>query len=537
VVIICPNCSAGQISPLTGKCELCGFVPEGPVAVQAPRDEGVDALAQEELAALFRLDVLIGHGADSAVYVAREQGSSRTIVVKVMPRPTEGRAAADDRFRRAVESVAVLEHPHIVPVFAHGWTEHLYWYTMQQVRGRSLRNFLASRPPLDLKGCQRIVAQVASALDYAHRRGVVHGALKPENVLVDAEGWIHVADLLVRCAVEQRALPNRPQGRADEAAVEGAPRIDRPLYEAPEVLEEGLLTPFSDQYALAVLVTECLTGAPPRERGDLGVAPAASLAAARPDLPPHVTHAVRRALSPKPVDRFPGVLDFVAALETFALSLPDARPSGRSSSAVLMQTDWKPPESPLRRRVVLGTVAVVAVVALVVALRPVGTRLLRGTRDRPMPAYVEPTPDSAALGVPTADAAPAATPAARPTPAPLPPGREARRAPSRPAVPRPTPAPRAAERAAAPAPQATPSAPAAAGADAGRLFVNASPWGQLYVDGQLVGNTPKANLSLSPGSHAVRVVREGYEPFERTIQVAAGQSVRLTDIVLVERRP
>ena len=55
------------------------------------------------------------------------------------------------------------------------------------------------------------------------------------------------------------------------------------------------------------------------------------------------------------------------------------------------------------------------------------------------------------------------------------------------------------------------------------------------MDGQLVGNTPKANLSLAPGSHAVRVVREGYEPFERTIQVAAGQSVRLTDIVLVAR--
>jgi hypothetical protein len=207
---------------------------------------------------------------------------------------------------------------------------------------------------------------------------------------------------------------------------------------------------------------------------------------------------------------------------------------------VLVQTDWKPPESPLRRRFVLGAGAVVVVAVLVLALRPVGARLLRGTRDRPQPAYVEPSPDSAVPLVRPADSAPTPKPARARAPAPLPPGREARRSPGN--APRPAPVaqartteatrPRATQREAAPA---APAAPAPAGADAGRLFVNASPWGQLYVDGQLVGNTPKANLSLAPGSHAVRVVREGYEPFERTIQVAAGQSVRLTDIVLVAR--
>lgn len=525
----CPNCAAGEISPLTGRCELCGFAPEGHVAVQAPREGSMDALAHEELAALFRLDVLLGHGAASAVYVARERGSSRPIVIKVMLRPTEGRTAADDRFRRAFESVAVLEHPHIVPVFAHGWTEHLYWYTMQQVSGRSLRSFLASRPPLDLKGCQRIVGQVASALDHAHRRGVVHGALKPENVLVDAEGWIHVVDLLVPRAVEQPAFPSRPPGRPGgaAAAAEGPPRVKRPPYLAPEVVEDGLLTSFSDQYALAVLVTECLLGAPSQQRGDLGVAPASAFAEARPDLPPHVAHAVRRALSPKPVDRFPGVLDFVAALEAYAPSLPDARPSGQMSSGVLVQTDWEPPEGPLKRRLAIGVAVVVVVAALGLGLRPLAARLLRAPRDRAMPAYVEPPPDAAA---PAADSAPEA--------APMPPGREARRTPSGPT--RPGPAAQAGTAPARPRRERAPSAaaqPPAAGADAGHLFVNATPWGQLFVDGLLVGNTPKANLSVSPGSHAIRVVREGFEPFERTIQVVAGQSVRLTNIVLVERRP
>jgi serine/threonine-protein kinase len=537
--VSCPNCSAGEISPLTGRCELCGFAPDGHVAVQAPREGSVDALAHEELAALFRLDVVLGQGADSAVYVARERGSSRPIVVKVLLRPTEGRPAADDRFRHAVESVAALEHPHIVPVFGHGWTEHLYWYTMQQVSGPSLRSFLASRPPLDLKGCQRIVAQVAGALDYAHRRGVVHGALNPENVLVDAEGWIHVVDLLVRRAVVQPAFPIRPPGRpggADEAA-EGARRVERPPYVAPEVMEDGLLTAFSDQYALAVLVSECLVGAPPQERGDSGVAPATSLAVVRPDLPPHVAHAVRRALSPKPVDRFSGVLEFVAALEAYAPSLPDARPSGQMSGGVLVQTDWEPPEGPLKRRLVIGVAVVVVVAVLGLGLRLVATRLLGGPGDRAMPAYVEPPPDSAAAVAPPAASAPEA--------ASLPPGREARRTPS--GATRPGPAARAATEPARPRRQRAPSVAAGNASDpaapqpadggfAGRLFVNATPWGQLFVDGQLVGNTPKANLSVSPGSHAIRVVREGFEPFTRTIQVAAGQAVRLTDIVLVERR-
>ena len=203
--MICPNCSAGEISPLTNRCEMCGFVPTGAVAVEAPRAEAVDDLAHQELAEQFRLDNLLGHGSATAVYRAREQGSNRHIVVKVLVRPVEGRAEADERFRRAVEAVAALEHPHIVPVFGHGCTEHLYWYSMENVHGRSLRNFLLSRGPLDMKACQRVVAQVASALDHAHRRGIVHGALKPENVLIDAEGWVHVCDPLVTRALERDA--------------------------------------------------------------------------------------------------------------------------------------------------------------------------------------------------------------------------------------------------------------------------------------------------------------------------------------------
>jgi tRNA A-37 threonylcarbamoyl transferase component Bud32 len=511
--MICPRCSVAEISPLTGRCELCGYAPTGGVAVQAPRAETVDELARRELADTFRLDVLLGLGATSAVYLAREKGSERLIVVKALPRPSHPQPEADERLHRAVEAIKALDHPHIVPVFACGTTEHICWYSMEHVHGQSLRRFTASRGSLDVKSCHRIVAQIASALDYAHRRGVVHGALKPENVLIDDDGWIHVCDPLVT-----RALQAAP---APALQAQTGLREEPPPYVAPEDAREGLRTPFSDQYALAVLVYECLTGSPPPEPPGVGIAPASSLAAKRPDLAPHVVHAVRRAMSPRPADRFPSILDFVAALETYTQTLPDARPTGQSSAKVLVQTDWKPPVSPVRRRVMIAGV-ILGTVALAVVLRPAVMRVVGGLKTRaPNGIITAPASDSlAGVGAPAesvgvAPAAPAARGrlgAARPSGGP---GRRAERRPS-----------------------ATLAATAGeAPGDSGRLFVNATPWGQVFVDNRPVGNTPKANLKVAPGRHTIRVVRDGFAPFERTIQVSPGQEVRLTDIVLVQQRP
>ena len=83
------------------------------------------------------------------------------------------------------------------------------------------------------------------------------------------------------------------------------------------------------------------------------------------------------------------------------------------------------------------------------------------------------------------------------------------------------------------APSVTRSAPALAPA---RLFINATPWGLLYINDELVGNTPKADLELGPGTYVIRVQRDGFEPFQRQIQVAPGQEVRITDIVLTPRQ-
>ena len=594
--MICPRCSVADISPASGACELCGFVPDGSVAVAIPQPDATDQLAREQLAHQFRLDVLLGHGAHSASYLAREGNSSHYVVLKVMPRSQGRDPEADERFRNAAELVATLDHPHIVAVNRFGASDSLFWYTMDHVRARSLREILRSRGPLDLKTCQRLVAQIASALDYAHRRGVVHGALKPENVLVDPNGWVHVSDLLVARAIDppprmaERPAP-RPTppgttgGRTSSQAVRPTPpgtatprRSDpvarpsgpgaarpsqsgdagatprrmtpdpsrpaderRPDYSAPEDIHSGSRTAFSDQYALAVLVHECLAGAPP-SAGAAPFEPPATLASVRPDLPAHVTHSVQRAMSQKPAERYPSVLDFAMALETGSLSLTDSQPSGRASDVVLTVPDWQPP--PGRRPRWLMPAIGIAVLAVVGWVAWPHLLALRGApqwESLGRPAAVVPadttrlpvdsaaTPWRAGATTPPAAAADRRSPPARSATSRGTPEASSRSGERRPAARR---TPSSSTPAAAPA--SAPAASPAAG-ETGRLFVNASPWGQVLVDGQPVGNTPRANLQVSAGSHTIRVVRDGFEPFERTVQVGAGETVRLTDIVLTPR--
>lgn len=537
----CPRCSVGEISSRTNTCEVCGYTPDGTVAVATPHPGTTWDIARRELANQFRISVLLGQGATSAAYLAREQESDRQVVLKALLRHATRRSDADEEFRRAIAAVAALDHPHIVRTYRHGMTDSLFWYSMEYVRGRSLRDLLLAEGRMDARSCLRIVAQVASALDYLHRRGLTHGDLKPENVLIDADGWVHVSDAVVARACEP--APAREPGRTLRTLTDAAPATPapRPPYIAPEEFAAGQRGPAADQFALGVLVHECLAGTVPQEESVTPFAPALTLAATRQDVPVHVIHAVRRALSPKPSDRFQTVLDFVTALESGETSLADVRPSGASaaSTAVLLDPDWRPHARPPLGPRILKIAGFVAVAVVVVMLRPKFAELLQRTPDRlPLPPVAAPAPP------PNADSV-------APLPVPATPERSSD-APSRRQRARETSVPRPSETAAAPTDIATPPSEArprrrqaapptppetGGAAEPGRLFVNAAPWGHLYVDGQLVGNTPRANLTIAAGAHTIRVVRDGFEPFERTIQIAPGEVVRLTDIVLVERRP
>jgi hypothetical protein len=214
-----------------------------------------------------------------------------------------------------------------------------------------------------------------------------------------------------------------------------------------------------------------------------------------------VRNAAERALNPMPMDRFGGVLEFVAALETYATPALETRPSGRSSG-VLRVGEWKAPQRPGRTRLIRAGALAAAVFAIVLWQR---SSVLRVFHRAGGPTQLVPVAPM------VTDSEPQVAQRLRAE------------------------ALRALARGAPGVPPTRTNAATPVSTEPGKLFVSATPWGQLYIDGQLVGNTPKANVPLATGLHAIRVLREGYEPFDRIVRVEAGQTVRLTDITLVQR--
>jgi serine/threonine protein kinase len=138
---------------------------------------------QAALGDAYRIDRELGGGGMSHVFVARETALGRNVVLKVLP-PEMAAGVNIERFRREIQLVASLQHPHIVPVLATGQIGDLLYYTMPLVEGESLRAKLAREGELPIADAIRILRDVVDALAYAHAHGVVHRDIKPDNVLI-----------------------------------------------------------------------------------------------------------------------------------------------------------------------------------------------------------------------------------------------------------------------------------------------------------------------------------------------------------------
>ncbi len=475
----------------------------------------VDAAARDDLRGLFELETVHRRGPASLVCVARDLEYNQPVALKVIPRAPTGGTLAEEAFHRAAALVAALDHPHIVPLYGVGATDRFFWCSMEYVEGRSLSEALRSSGSMEPSACVRLVGQVAAALDAAHRLGVVHAGLIPANVLIDAAGDAHVTDFWIPWVLERLGALPGDGGKA---------RRDK--FRAPEQLADGKCGPEADQYALAALMQACLAKTP---------AP----------VPPDMARAIERALTPMPEARFASVQDFVVALGTSGSRLPSSVAPGLLSldrdddddddsvddDSVL--ENYAPPRSRWRW-LPAGVLALVVVGA-------VATPWLLTSGSTADPAresggqYALSPADSFAVAEPESvrpDTAPIVSPApAAKLPVRAEPTRRRSAAPPHrvspppPPPPRPRPRPRPGS-----ADVSSPGAPA-------HLFVSATPWGQLYVDGELIGNTPRADVQVAPGAHQLRVVRDGFQPYEVAIRVAPGQELRITDIVLQELKP
>ena len=263
------------------------------------------------LAGRYTLERELGRGGMATVWLARDLKHDRAVALKVL-RPEVAQALGPERFLREIELTTRLHHPRLIPLLESDEAAGQLFYVMPCVSGESLRDRLRRDTRLPLADALQITREVAEALSYAHRAGVVHRDVKPENILLE-NGHAVVTDFGLA-----KALTVAGGKRLTDTGI----MVGTPAYMSPE---QGAgsreLDQRSDLYSLATVLYEMLAGDPPfsginaqavlaRKAAD----PVPRLRTVRPEVPPWLEQAIERALARAPADRFATVEEFAAAL-------------------------------------------------------------------------------------------------------------------------------------------------------------------------------------------------------------------------------
>jgi len=265
----------------------------------------------EALSDRYRLERELGEGGMATVYLAQDIKHNRRVAVKVL-RPELAAVIGAERFLTEITTTANLQHPHILPLFDSGEADSFLFYVMPYVEGETVRDRISREKQLPVAEAVRIASEVAAALDYAHRHGVIHRDIKPENILLH-DGSALVADFGIALAASKAG---------GTRMTETGMSLGTPHYMSPEqAMGEREITARSDVYALGCVLYEMLTGDPPFT-GSTAQAIVArvvtesprSMTSQRHTIPPQVEAAVLTALEKLPADRFATAAEFAAAL-------------------------------------------------------------------------------------------------------------------------------------------------------------------------------------------------------------------------------
>ncbi len=265
----------------------------------------------------YRVERELGAGGMATVYLAHDLKHERDVAIKVL-HPDLGAALGAERFLAEIKTTAKLQHPHILPLLDSGAADGLLYYVMPYVRGETLRARLDRERQLPLDDALRIAREVASALDHAHKQGIIHRDIKPENILLQ-DGAAVVADFGIALAVQSAGGARMTQTGLS---------LGTPQYMSPEqAMGERAIDARTDVYALGAVTYEMLTGEPPFTGASTQAIVArvlterpASLRTVRDTVPVVVEQAVMQALAKLPADRFASAGAFV-----LALMLPNSR--------------------------------------------------------------------------------------------------------------------------------------------------------------------------------------------------------------------
>ena len=259
----------------------------------------------------YELEELVGSGGMSSVYRAHDRLLDRTVALKVLHEHHLQDPEHVERFRREARSAAVLSHPNIVTVIDRGEHDGRQFIVFEYVGGENLKRLIEQNRPLPIATALELATQIARGLSFAHRNGLVHRDVKPQNVLLNGDGQAKVTDFgIARSLDVQRGLTQTGTvlGTSD--------------YIAPEQAQGQHVDEQTDVYSLGVVLYELLTGEVPFP-GENFVAiamqhinePPPSVRAKRADVPPRVDAAVQRAMAKDPRDRFPTMAEFGRELE------------------------------------------------------------------------------------------------------------------------------------------------------------------------------------------------------------------------------
>jgi serine/threonine protein kinase/tetratricopeptide (TPR) repeat protein len=305
---------------------------------QLPVDRLRDALEGN-----YSIDRELGRGGMATVYLAQDAKHDRVVALKVL-HPDLAASLGPDRFLREIKLAARLNHPHILPLFDSGQANDFLYYVMPYVEGESLRERLDRIKQFGIVEAIHHGKAIASALDYAHRQGIVHRDIKPENVML-YEGEAMVMDFGIAKALSSAG---------PETLTQTGMMIGTPAYVSPEqAAGETNLDGKSDQYSLACVLYEMLTG----ERPFSGATPQAVMAkrfsetprplrAIRASIPETVEKAITKAMATDATGRYSTAAHFGQALSSGSLatptdtaSIPQAVASAAKSVAVLPFTN------------------------------------------------------------------------------------------------------------------------------------------------------------------------------------------------------
>ncbi len=332
------------------------------------------------LADRYRLERDLGAGGMATVYLASDLKHDRQVAIKVL-KPELAAVLGAERFVQEIKTTAALSHPHILPLFDSGEAGGFLYYVMPYIQGETIREKLDRETQFGIDEAVKITTEVADALAYAHRNGVIHRDIKPENILLHDRRPM-VMDFGIALAVSAAA-----GGRMTETGLS----LGTPHYMSPEqATADKDITARSDVYSLASVLYEMLTGNPPHVGSSaqqiimkIIAEPVAPVATLRKSVPPNVAAALGKALEKLPADRFDSAKSFAEALVNPAFTttavgagLPSVGP-------------------PVRRSVLVPVLAAVAILATALA----AWGWLRPTPRPPVARFLVSVPDDRPFAV------------------------------------------------------------------------------------------------------------------------------------------